>query len=236
MGYSSIRTAGLPKSWIATVSDREREEALREILNGVWNLKLGLDVSRPTAYLEHYKQARTFGNAKSSHLRSASRKETIDLLDVIKRYHTEPIRVVKNELRSSSPAAIAQHDDDITITKAIEIGIRLWLMVEPPSITDDTLTIKDIVAKTFKEPRVPAAAKSIEELSYDFSARSLLRKGGIDIVWTSCLCDHLLMDGKRQLKVFHYASLLRKFRDASSIERYVPFLPLPWKPMNEAEH
>jgi hypothetical protein len=184
MGYSSIRTAGLQKSWIATVSDREREEALREILNGVWNLKLGLDVSRPTAYLEHYKQARTFGNIKSSYLRSANRKETIDLLNVIKRYYTEPIRVVKNKLRSSSLAAIAQHDDNITITKAIEIGIRLWLMVEPPNITNDTLTIKDIVAKTFKKPRVPAAAKSIKELSYDFSARSLLRKGGINIVWT----------------------------------------------------
>lgn len=220
MGYRSIRNAALRRSRFATVADKKREdEALREIFAGVWNLNVEQDVSRPTAYLEHYKQVRTFGNAKSSHLRSASRKEIIEFLAVIKSYHGQSIRVVKDQLRASPPAAIAQHNNDATITKAIEISIRLWLMVEPPSITDDTLTIKEIVAQSFKEPRVPAGAKLIEELSHDFSARSLLRKGGIDVVWTSCLCDHLLMDGERQLKVFHYASLLRKYRDANSIER-----------------
>jgi hypothetical protein len=162
------------------------------------------------------------GNAQSSHLRSASRKEIIELLSVIKSYHGQSIRVVKDQLRASPPAAIAPHNNDATIiTKAIEISIRLWLMVEPPSITDDTLTIKEIVAQSFTEPRVPAGAKSIEELSHDFSAGSLLRRGGINIVWTSRLCDHLLMDGERQLKVFHYASLLRKYRDANAIERCV---------------
>jgi hypothetical protein len=226
MGYRSIRIAALRKPRIATVADREREEALREILAGIWNLNLGVDVSRPTAYLERYKQVRMFGNANSSHLRSATRREIIELLAVVKKHHAQPLRLVKDEL-SASPAAIAQHNDNATITKAIEIGIRLWLMVEPPRITDDKLTIKEIVAQSFEKPRVPAAARSIEELSSDFSARNLLRKGGIDIVWTSSLCDHLLMDGKHQLKVFHYASLLRKYRDTNSIEKYVLSLRLP---------
>jgi hypothetical protein len=39
----------------------------------------------------------------------------------------------------------------------------------------------------------------------------------------------LLMDGKRQLKVFHYASLLRKYGEASSLEKQAipPWLLLP---------
>jgi hypothetical protein len=221
MGYRSLRNTALRRPRFATFAAKEREEeALREIFAGVWNLDIEQDVSQPTTYLEHYKQVRALGNARSSHLRSVSRKEIIDFLAVIKRYHGQSIRAVKEELRASA-AAVAQQNNDATINIAIEIGIQLWLMVEPPSITDDALTIKEIVAQSFNEPRVPAGAKSIEEVSIDFSARSLLRKGGIDIVWTRCLCDHLLMDGKRQLKVFHYASLLRKYRAASSIERCV---------------
>lgn len=221
MGYRSKRKAVVQIPRVATVAEREREEALREILAGIWNLRLGVDVSQPTAYLEPYRQARTFGSTNSSHLRNATRKELIELLNVMKSHHSRPIHEIKAELRRSSLAAIAPNNDDAVITKAIEIGIKLWLMIRPPKVMDDNLTIKEIVAQSFEKQRVPAAAASIEDLSSDFCARNLLRKGGIDVLWTSCLSDHLLMDGKHQLKVFHYASLLRKYREANSIEKYV---------------
>jgi len=87
------------------------------------------------------------------------------------------------------------------------------------STKDDDLMLKQIIARNFETIGVPAAAKSIEHLSSDFSALDLSRKAGIEILYTSSLCDHLLMTDERQLKVFHHASLLRRFREKDAVEK-----------------
>jgi hypothetical protein len=223
MGRRSMRNVAVRLSRVARLAEKEKEQAIEEILFGVWHMRLGVeaaDISCPRPYLEHYRQVRAIVN--SSQLRFTTRAEIIELVAFVKNHHARPLRIIKDKLKASQPKWMVHQDDDPTADKAVNIALRLWLMIEPrgvPNLLDDNLSIQEIVAQSFKKSQIPTAARSIEELSPDFSATNLLRKGGIDILWTSCLCDHLLMEGKHQLKVFHYASLLRKYRDASSIEK-----------------
>jgi hypothetical protein len=233
MGRRSMKHVAVRLSRVARHAQGEQEQAVEEILLGVWNLKLGaepVDVSRPSPYLEHYRQVRAIIN--SSQLRFRTRGDIIELVSLVKTHHVRSLRTIKDEIKASRPRWMVQQNDDATATKAVDVALRLSLMIESQAVlklADDTLSIREVVAQSFKKPLVPTAAKSIEELSSDFSATNLLRKGGINILWTSSLCDHLLMDGKRQLKVFHYASLLRKYGEASSLEKQAipPWLLLP---------
>lgn len=223
MGRRSMRRVAVRLSRVARLAQEEQELAVEEILLGVWNLKLGaepVDVSRPHPYLEHYRQIRAIIN--SSQLRFRTRGEIIELVSLIKTHHGRPLRTIKDKIKASRPRWMVQQNDDATATKAVDVALRLWLMIESKPVlklADDTLSIREVVAQSFEKSSVPTMAKSIEELSSDFSATNLLRKGGISILWTSSLCDHLLMDGKSQLKVFHYATLLRKYKEANSLEK-----------------
>jgi hypothetical protein len=220
-------------------AEREQEQALEAILTGVWSLKLGaepINVSNPSPYIDHYRQIRAIVN--SSQLRFTRREEIIELLALIKTHHVQPLRIIKHELKASRPKWMVQQDDEATVTKAIDIALRLWLMIEPQGglkVLHDNLSIREIVSQSFEKSHIPTGATSIKELSFDFSARNLYRKGGIKILWTSCLCHHLLMDGKNKLRVFHYASLLRRYREANALEKcavpplFASKFPLPAK-------
>lgn len=219
-----MKNVAVRLSRVERLAEREQEQALEEILSGVWSLRLGaepINVSNPSPYIDHYRQIRAIVN--SSQLRFTTRGQIIELLALIKTHHAQPLRVIKNELKASRPKWLVQQDDEATATKAVDVALRLWLMIEPRGglkILHDNLSIREIVSQSFEKSHVPTGATSIEELSSDFSARNLFRKGGIKILWTSCLCHHLLMDGKSTLKVFHYASLLRRYREANALEKY----------------
>jgi hypothetical protein len=219
-----MRNVAVRLSHVERLAERDKEQALEEILSGVWGLRLGaepINVSNPSPYIDHYRQIRAIVN--SSQLRFTTRGEIIELLALIKTHHAQPLRVIKHELKTSQPKWMVQRNDEATATKAVDIALRLWLMIEPQGglkILHDNLSIREIVSQSFEKSHVPTGATLIEELSPDFSARNLFRKGGIKILWTSCLCHHLLMDGKSKLRVFHYASLLRRYREANALEKY----------------
>jgi hypothetical protein len=219
-----MRNVAVRLSRVERLAVREKEQALEEILSGVWSLRLGtepINVSNPSPYIDHCQQILAIAN--NSQLRITTRAEIIELLALIKTHHAEPLHIIKHAIKASRPKWMVQQNDEATATKAVDIALRLWLMIEPRGglkILHDNLPIREIVSQSFEKSHVPTGPTLIEELSSDFSARNLFRKGGIKIQWTSCLCHHLLMDGKSKLRVFHYASLLRRYREANAIEKY----------------
>lgn len=222
MGNRNIKCFVGRKSRIGKVGEAKH----REILDGIWGLDLDTNVSCPAAYIEHYRQTQLV--VRSSPLRSIGTNKTIDLVKLVKEHHGQSIATIKNELRSSQTKWAIHDVDDAAASRAVETITMLWLMATPskmPSELGDKLFLRDIVAQGFENsnPSVPAAARSIKELSPDFSSLNLSRKAGIKILYTSCLTEHLLMSGKRQLRVFHHASMLRKYRELNSVEKYVYF-------------
>jgi hypothetical protein len=117
--------------------------------------------------------------------------------------------------------------DDVDAREAIGMVIQLWLMTTRPGSDElrNELHVRDVVLNDFLAARtvthVPAGASSINELKADVRGKSLEAVGGINIVYTSCLCEHLLMDENTTLRIFQHASMLRKYREDGSNEKYV---------------
>jgi hypothetical protein len=59
--------------------------------------------------------------------------------------------------------------------------------------------------------RYRAAKLANSRRATNFTANNLARKGGIGLVWTSYLGEHLTFVGKAQLRIFRHASVLRQY-------------------------
>jgi hypothetical protein len=96
--------------------------------------------------------------------------------------------------------------------KVVNLAIHLWLFTKPETFLWSQ-DLKDVVRQNLPScntPQIPAA-EGAQSLSSDFSAKNLTRKGGIRMVWTSYLGEHLTFVGKDQLRVFRHASVLREY-------------------------
>lgn len=219
MKYINARSPALLMSRATKIKKAKQEHALRDILVGVWGLNPGEGLDCPAAYNAYYREWRLLN---SSQLGPSTKGDIIKLVTLVKRLHNQPLGIIKDEIKRSRPNRVL--DGDEAVRKIVDAIIQLWLMIRPQnplSTKENGMTLQEIVAQSIQPQKVPTAAKSIEELSPDFTASNLYNKAGIRIIFTSCICDHLLMSGKHQLKVFHYAALLRKYREDKSVEKYV---------------
>lgn len=150
----------------------------------------------------------------------------VDILDAVKLARNLPLHMIKEKLKATGSKWSVAADDDKAVYRAIEFSVQLWLMVQPrPELhLVSHLTLEEIVAQSFKNPSTtPFLAMKMSQydrLSPDFGAKNLVRIGGIDIIWTSFLSEHLLFVGRHQLKVFAHVSLLRKYARSSERNLY----------------
>lgn len=127
---------------------------------------------------------------------------------------------VKSELSNKYVGNGKQVND--RINNAINLAIRLWLMVHVGSrrgITGQTAIawsggcLQDVVAEHFCHQLVLTDSVKFERV---FNALNLERIAGVVIQWTPNLVDHLRLkeDGKRPtLNIFHHAAFLHYHRD-----------------------
>lgn len=226
MGWRTFNRARthLPGRW---KREGQNRRALSDLLSRIWDLDINSNSLQPAGYLQHYRQVHSILDGSLTSI--PDRQTVISLLDLVKLDRDLALRQIKDNLKTTGSKWIVTQNVDKAASKAVEFCIQLWLMVRlgPEIHLDDTMGLREIVARSFEISPSPSPswfnAQQRERLSPDFGAKNLIRIGGIDIIWTSFLSEHLLLVGRDQLKVFSHVSLLRKY--AQSSERCAPSFP-----------
>jgi hypothetical protein len=137
-----------------------------------------------------------------------------------KRLQVEDSR--RNLLQTASTNESDALDDvDELADEVINLAMRLWLMMPiggfrqvcgPERVLEwKSGCVKDFLIQQFPKRHSPTECASLEKV---FNARNLKRLGGIRIVWTNNLADHLcLRDDDTKVSVFHHATFLLYCRD-----------------------
>jgi hypothetical protein len=193
---------------------RSEDDLSCALLLGVWGLIVGRDVHYCAAYTDHCSSL--LGLLSGQSCSQMDRNDIIDLVGVVGASLDKSVGQMKHDVRAVDPKWMICEADDDSIVASLDFVIRLWLFIRP-QFGDDSRTLSQVVAS-----QLPARAthqpQSIH-LTRDFCAKSLTRKGGIKIEWTSYLSDHLTFVGKARLRVFRHVAALRKY--SQSKERLV---------------
>jgi hypothetical protein len=184
------------------------------LLLGVWGLTFGHDVHHPAAYTDHCKNLLDLLTGHSSS--QIDRNDIINLVELVDASRDKPIEQIRDDIRAADPKWMISAIDNDSLLAALEFVIRLWLFIKP-QLADGTRTLSQVVAAEL--PQCKTSQHNPDHLSRDFCAKSLTRKGGIKIEWTSYLSDHLTFVGKARLRVFRHVAALRKY--SQSKERLV---------------
>ena len=129
-------------------------------------------------------------------------------------------RSALNEMVSNNPYFILddvmrQH---ICAPTLIDLALDVWSMLsvakfpgdisyDEPIHWEDHMTVTDLFRQCF--PLVPES-QDVVKLPQTFTAAHLEKIGGIQVIWTSNLADHLLLkEDDTKLMLFHQVSILR---------------------------
>lgn len=194
------------------------------LVDRIWGLPASIDAKDAGIYLDHYNALST--SIDTSALSFQSHNDALEVIEHIRNGRVESLRDLKARIATADPPWLCINSDK-AIQKAIDFAVPLWLMVRTQSWKEEDSICK-FVKGLFPDPSAyvqPQASTVDEDLS--FNAHSLYKIGGIDLVWTSQLNNHLLLNLKTsELFVFKHASLLGRRRDAgqrySQLSRFIP--------------
>ncbi|KAG0644971.1 hypothetical protein D0Z07_9312 [Hyphodiscus hymeniophilus] len=143
-----------------------------------------------------------------------------DIVDIIRKLQDPLVSRddLKDDLRRRrAPHAMSLDDYESVLSEAIDLGVRLWLMFDvgemlhsfvpgQKSLVWEAGFLKGLVQDHFS---THSTIRERVKLDRIFNARNLERIGGLQIVWTSNLADHLrLMADDTRVAIFHHASFL----------------------------
>lgn len=187
----------------------ENSAALGAALNDtIWGLPQGTD-SR--LLLQHY-------NALSDDIDRAklpfgTHNDVVDLINIVKRERRSPLRNLRAAIcpPAKKPTWLATGSDEET-QAAVEYAVALWLMIQTRLWINEDHSLCDFVHSVFDATNAPQVPLDVE---LSFNGRSLWAIGGITLVWTSRLSEHLRLNKRTsELYVFRYASLLGRRNDS----------------------
>ena len=186
--------------------------SVQDILSGVW----GLDPAAPhqlEAYRDHWKESRSLIN--NDNLALSSRAHVVELISLVQGKCDLSVQDIESAVRAANLACLEDCYDDESASAALDFALRLWLFTEP-DLEEKKSALSEVVAQKLPAALSQSHAPDLPCLSDDFSAKSLTRKGGLRLVWTSYLSEHLLLEGS-QLKVFRHASALRRHAGSKQV-------------------
>ena len=188
----------------------------RKLLEELWGQHL-----RPVdsayinhCYAKHY--TRLLQNAKlidGSRLRKPTREGVVQLVAQLKLLGNSSIKDVKSEIqRQQTLWPWMCPCDDKTAEQAISFAVQMALFVKP-KLENPDITLESAV----KTALADKCLKLKGQLSADFSAKSLERKGGMQIEWTSRLDEHLTFTygTKDHLRIFRHETAIEQYRNSA---------------------
>ena len=203
--------------WIPDQKRPLRELApVRDLLPGVWGLNPTALSYRLKAYGEHWKESMSL--IDDAELTLNFHGNVTELIAIVRENSQGSVENVETAIAGANLRALEHDPDPISITAALRFSMRLWLFTEP-ELSDKSLTLRQLVEQKLPKTATSTDLAILHTLSDDFSAKSITRKGGFRLVWTSYLSEHLTFEGTSSLRVFRHASALRQYASLKSRER-----------------
>jgi hypothetical protein len=215
--------------------------AARELLQGLWGVRLNDVANTSVAYLDHCNELVNF-SSKEDGLRDTDRRDIIALVDIVRKNQAASIDKIIEKIRAAKPKWAPLIDDDDSAQSILDFALRLWLFIEP-DLSNSSLTVSEVVKKclpapdalaTYRNRHFKAATTSaratgsyshpddIWYLPRDLCEKSLTRKAAIKLEYTSYLSDHLALVGKSRLRIFRHASAIQQAAASSKDSPYPP--------------
>ena len=191
---------------------------VRDLLPGVWGLSRTAPSHRLEAYREHWKESVSSVEDADLLLALASQRNVTELIGIVKGNSQGSVEDVETAITGANLNALENGSDPVSVSAALRFAMRLWLFTEP-DLSNKSLTLGQLVGQRLPKIASPTPLAHPNSLSDDFSAKSLTRKGGFRLVWTSYLSQHLTFEGTSRLRVFRHAAALRQYANSNSKER-----------------
>lgn len=192
----------------------------QELLNGVWQLEwkstAGYRGIPPDPYMNHWSDCKDVADdecaqlANQPDLQLYDRHIAIAIVECVRNGLDAHIEDLTEVIRQELCKLIADRTDisEEEAQIALKFAVLLWAHVPLQLTSVSTGSVREMIQKTLPQKPVPADVTAI--LGEDFCVKSLWRKGGIRVVWTDDICEHLISH-QNTVKVFRNASMLRSF-------------------------
>jgi hypothetical protein len=213
--YFGMRYPSATLLWSAGDSRRKEQRAVRNLKRVIWSLDEAPLRGSLDPYADHYKRLLA---VKTQLVNLQSPSDVVELARIIKRKKQQNVEGLKKSLLEGSPSCLPHSSSNEVLDGAIRLGVQLWLFTEP-DLASGKSTLQECVFSALSTVSRGSGDHSRDVLSTDFCEKSLTRKGGISIVWTSDLLEHLTFESKNRLRVFRHASAIRLFNNPKSEER-----------------
>jgi hypothetical protein len=185
----------------------KKQQGLDKRLSAIWRLDPRLAPWQLRAYGIHIKALR----AITTQLPEWTRVDSLnELLSFLKGHGQSSVGDIVSRICRNSPDWLPKNVPEKAATAAVEFGLRLWLFITP-DLRDKKLTLAECAKKGLLGVNSHGKKSAIETLSRDFSEQSLTDKGGMTIVPTSNLSEHLTFEAEKRLCVFRHGSVLGSF-------------------------
>jgi len=197
----------------------------REIISQFWDIRNPpnpQDPSQDDPYFSYFEKQCRLAQQNDDPERPVCTQRTI--CDIVQQLKTgEDREKIRHTLALKINGGEAQEKDSEHLENAIDLAVRLWLMVHvgyvrrgvtgQTAITWREGSLQTLLATHFKQELILTDSVKLEKV---FNARSVELIADVSIQWTPNLVDHLrfIEDGKRPvLNIFYHAAFLNYHRD-----------------------
>lgn len=194
------------------------KRSVRELLQGVWDLDAAMPENCAAAYIDHFKDVLLSLHEPSNSNLSLDAGKVVEVVSLIRSNHHEPLQGIRDSLRVFQEAFGWAPANEESARKVITFALRLWLFTDAENF-QWSQNLRDVVCQSLPLPVSPEMSPP-RLLSSDFSAKNLTRVGGMKVIWTSYLSEHLRIVGNSQLKSLPTrfgTSRIRQLRHSVSI-------------------
>jgi hypothetical protein len=186
----------------------DRGDLMSRIMPKVWGMetrpKTQQYVNR--AHYNHYRDILYNKQLNDGeHIELEKLEDVSELVQVLRHNKDLSIAEIEDKIRGKSWTWLTDTEEK-TLDRAVELAVRLWLFAKPV-LTDKTASLQNAVRRGLPSMVAPTAS-DLRYLKSDFSAKSLIEIGGMTLVYTSYLDEHLSFAEKKHLRVFRHASAL----------------------------
>ena len=198
--------------------ERKRRDSrrLQEVLTRqILTLPATLKEKDAKIYLDHYN---SLSNQVPRSVRLETHGDVAKIIDHLRRYGDQTLNEIKQSLVTDAALRRIVGNEDAA-QKALDFVLPLWAMVQTRGWREEQ-TLKQFITDLFPAPPISTPTTSThrndDDEEYSFNAYSLEHIGGLHLVWTSNLNDHLRLRPKSQeILIFRHASFLGTKADSS---------------------
>jgi hypothetical protein len=207
---------------LETLGGRVRRLLIRELAEKIWHIDDEVQSYQLGAYQDHYRSSVRL--IVDDNVAFADVSDVLDLIASLED-STKTVRELKSTLNGTQNTFLKAGANETSLEVVLKFAARLWLFVPiDESMANESLTLKQLIEQELSSMNTTTSPGGHQSLSEDLCEKNLTRKAGIQLNWTSNLCEHLEMVNKSQLKVFRHSSILTAFDGGE--ERYVSISPI----------